>query len=77
MSAGDPHEVFYRFGGKQMGMVGNNGVRCCSWRMSSDDQAEPSRRSRERAVVEDGQEHGYAVAGKGHSLQSISKTETT
>jgi hypothetical protein len=25
-SAGDPHEVWYRFGGKQLGYVGNNGT---------------------------------------------------
>lgn len=25
-SNGDPHEVFYRFGGKQLGMIGNNPV---------------------------------------------------
>jgi hypothetical protein len=25
-SAGDPHEAWYRFGGKQMGYVGNNGT---------------------------------------------------
>jgi hypothetical protein len=25
-SAGDPHEIWYRFGGKEMGYVGNNGT---------------------------------------------------
>jgi YD repeat-containing protein len=73
-SSGDPHEVWYRFGGKQMGYVGNNGTLDTDYKTSiSNRMRGPSTST--AGAFRFGASYGSAHADFDLSLKSINSYE--